>query len=67
MPADKEWILLANYSDKTLMRNYLAFEISNRIGLTYTPRSQYVELFLNGTYQGNYQLQRTSEGRFQQG
>lgn len=56
MPADKEWVLLANYSDKTLMRNYLAFESSKRIGLPYTPRSQFVELFLNDKYVGNYQL-----------
>ena len=56
MPADKDWILLANYSDKTLMRNSLAFEMSRRFGLSYTPRSQYVELFMNGQYSGNYLL-----------
>lgn len=56
MPADKEWILLANYSDKTLMRTSVAFEWSRRLGLGYTPRSQYVELVLNGVYQGNYLL-----------
>lgn len=56
MPSDKDWILLANYSDKTLMRNYLAFEASKRFGLKYTPRSQFVELVVNGQYVGNYLL-----------
>lgn len=56
MPADKEWILLANYDDKSLLRNSLAFETSKLFGMAYTPRSQFVELFFNGAYQGNYQL-----------
>lgn len=56
MPADKEWVLLANYSDKTLIRNYLAFQVSTWAGLPYTPRSTFVELFVNGSYYGNYQL-----------
>ncbi len=56
MPSDKDWVLLANYSDKTLMRNYLAFECSNRFSMAYTPRSQFVELVINGEYVGNYSL-----------
>lgn len=56
MPANKHWVLLANYSDKTLMRNDLAFEISRRMGFVYTPRMQHVDLYVNGQYQGNYQL-----------
>jgi hypothetical protein len=30
MPADKEWALLANYLDKSLMRNDVAYELSER-------------------------------------
>ncbi|GEO06875.1 hypothetical protein AAE02nite_45390 [Adhaeribacter aerolatus] len=56
MPADREWVLLANYSDKTLMRNYVSFELSRRLGLKYTPRARFVEVFLNGNYEGNYLL-----------
>lgn len=56
MPADKEWVLLANYNDKTLLRNYLAFEASKAFEMDYTPRSQFVDVFLNGTHLGNYQL-----------
>lgn len=56
MPKNKHWVLLANYSDKTLMRNELAFEVSRRMGFVYTPRMQYVDVILNGDYLGNYML-----------
>lgn len=56
MPANKHWVLLANYADKTLLRNELAFEISRRMGYTYTPRVKYVDLVLNGKREGNYML-----------
>ena len=56
MPADKSWVLLANFSDKTLMRNHIAFAFSRQFGLAYTPQSRFVEVYLNGRYDGNYLL-----------
>lgn len=56
MPANRHWVLLANYSDKTLIRNAVAFDLSRRVGMEYTPRNVQVELHLNGTYRGVYQL-----------
>ncbi len=57
MPAvEKTWTLINNYGDKTLMRNLLAFDLSKRLGLPYTPAAKSVDLFLNGEYKGNYQL-----------
>lgn len=56
MPASKHWVLLANHADKTLMRNDIAFLFSRLTGMEYTPRTQYVELTLNGVDQGVYQL-----------
>lgn len=56
MPTDKEWVLLANYSDKTLLRNFMAFEMGRRLGISYVPRAQFVEVTLNGDYLGNYLL-----------
>jgi hypothetical protein len=56
MPASRHWVLLANYADKTLMRNDIAFMFSNSVGFEYTVRNHYVELNLNGVYQGVYQL-----------
>lgn len=52
----KKWTLINNYSDKGLMRNFIAFEMSRRIGFPYTPWGQSVDVIMNGEYQGNYQL-----------
>ena len=52
----KKWTLINNYGDKTLMRNQLAFELSRRLGMPYTPFCAYVDVVLNGDYKGCYQL-----------
>lgn len=52
----KKWTLINNYGDKTLMRNQVAFEISRRLGMPYTPFCAYVDVLLNGEYKGCYQL-----------
>ena len=46
LPAESDWVLNGPYADKTLMRNYLAYEFSNRIG-RYASRTRFVEMFLN--------------------
>ncbi len=56
MGKDKDWILLANYCDKTLMRTSVALKLSELLGLPWTPKERFVELMLNGEYMGNYQL-----------
>lgn len=61
MPADKEWALIANYADKSLLRNDAAFELSEELGAAWTPRRKFVEVFLNGQYNGNYLLTETIE------
>lgn len=52
----KKWTLINNYGDKTLMRNIVAFEMSRRLGMPYTPYCQPVDVVLNGEYRGCYQL-----------
>ena len=56
MPSHKRWILLANWKDRTILRNDAAFWLSSHTGLPYTVRGEFVELVLNGEYQGNYYL-----------
>jgi hypothetical protein len=53
---DKTWTLINNYGDKTLMRNILAFEVSRRVGMAYTPFCTPVDVILNGEYEGCYQF-----------
>ena len=54
--SDRRWTLINNYGDKTLMRNILAFEVSRRVEMAYTPFCTPVDVILNGEYQGCYQL-----------
>ena len=56
MGADKEWCLLANYSDRTLMRNILAMKLSEICGFAWTPHMYSVHVYLNDDYQGVYTL-----------
>ena len=52
----KKWTLIPNYGDKSLIRNQLSFDISERFGMAYTPFHQMVHLWVNGEYRGVYQL-----------
>ena len=63
MPADKRWDLLANYLDRTRLRNDLALELGRRLvndGVMgedwWTPKGEYVELVINDVFLGNYYL-----------
>lgn len=56
MSKHKRWCLLANWMDRTLMRNAVSFEIARYTSLDWTPQGQFVELILNGKHLGNYYL-----------
>ena len=55
-PKDKSWVLLANYFDKTMIRNATAFYMGDISHLEYTPHFHFVDVVLNERYQGTYQL-----------
>ena len=59
MPADKEWALISNHADKTLLRNYATFSIASQLQMDYVPKSVFVEVYLNRTYMGVYLLTET--------
>lgn len=52
----KKWILIANAFDNTLLRNTMAFSIAKLLNLAYTPDAQYVDVYANGNFIGNYLL-----------
>ncbi len=56
MPEENDWILYAPYTDKSLMRNMVTFEMSRRMG-EYVTRTQYCELIVNNDYKGIYVLE----------
>ena len=55
LPVENDWILYAPYSDKSLMRNFLIYNLSIEMG-NYAPRTVYCELIVNGDYKGVYVL-----------
>ncbi|MBN1895044.1 CotH kinase family protein [bacterium] len=55
LPRENDWILNAPYNDESLIRNALAYRISNAIG-RYAARTRFCELVLNGDYRGLYIL-----------
>lgn len=56
MPKAKKWVMLANYRDRTLIRNAVAFEIARQTSLKWTPSGRFVDVFLNNKYIGNYYI-----------
>ena len=51
------WVLLANYDDKSLMRNDIAFFMGREMScLDYTPEFWFADFILNGQYEGIYQI-----------
>lgn len=66
-PKDKSWVLLANYMDNACgIRNATAYAIGHLSCLDFTPTTHFVDVFLDGSYNGTYQLcehMKISEGR----
>lgn len=63
MAPHKRWVLLANWKDRTLMRNSVAFGIAKTFkevfpndGIAWNPSGQHVELVYNGVHVGTYYL-----------
>jgi hypothetical protein len=52
----KSWTLLANTYDKSLMRNALTYYLGKFVGLPFCPSARFVDLVMNGTYRGTYQI-----------
>ncbi len=52
---NKDWVLVSNYADKSLLRNAVAHTIASKLdGLEFTSTHFNVNLYLNGEYLGLY-------------
>ena len=54
--AQRNWVLIAQYRDPTLLFNVVAFELGDRFNIPFNHTFDFVELYLNGDYKGNYML-----------
>lgn len=63
----KKWTLIANHTDRSLIRNKLAYSIGSVLdGLVFVPGAYMVDVFVNGEYMGVYQISEqveVNEGR----
>ena len=55
MDAHHEWALHGPYLDKTLIRNYLMYNLSGEV-MEYAPNVRFCEVMINGKYEGVYVL-----------
>lgn len=51
LPSENDWILYAPYSDKSLIRNVLLYDLSNKMN-RYASRTKFCEVVINGEYKG---------------
>lgn len=62
IPKHKRWVLLANWMDRTMLRNAVAFEVAHQTenayadGLGWNPHGYSVEVVMDGRHVGNYYL-----------
>jgi spore coat protein CotH len=61
MPNDKKWLFLAEYADKTMLRNKIAFEMGYISNLDWTPEAKFAEVYINGDYNGTYNITQKVE------
>jgi hypothetical protein len=63
MAEERDWVLLANHRDPTYFMNAVVFDMARYMELPYTNSNRWVELHINGEYQGLYQLtEQVEEG-----
>ncbi len=58
MDSHHEWALHGPYLDKTLLRNYICYNLAGDI-MEYSPNVRFCELILNGEYLGLYLMTET--------
>ncbi len=57
LQAKKDWVLLANHADKSLIRNTVAHKLSEQLnGIEFKLHQYPIDLFINGEYQGVYSI-----------
>lgn len=56
-----KWVLLNNAYDKTHLHNKIVYDFAQAWNMTYSPSCQWVDLYLNGEYNGLYLLSEKNE------
>ncbi|MBR3297689.1 MAG: CotH kinase family protein [Clostridia bacterium] len=57
IPKTKKYAIVASYSDPSFIRNYMTYKAGLMLsGIGYVPKCEFVEVYLNGSYNGIYLL-----------
>ncbi len=58
LEANKHWVIIPCFDDETMSRNYMAYNMAREVfsGIEYTTTAQWIDIFVNGEYQGVYLL-----------
>lgn len=57
IPATKKYAIISSAIDEAFMRNYIAYKSAlSMIGIQYSPKIEFVEVYIDGTYKGIYSL-----------
>ena len=61
MHKNRDWVLLANYSDKSLLRNQVGQRLAKIVGMSWVPETFNVDLYINSKYNGSYDFTEHKE------
>lgn len=61
MPEEKQWILTPNAFDPSLMKNKICYDVARALEMPFTSETEYIDLYINGVYRGNYLLMEKVE------
>lgn len=57
----KKWVLLSNPFDPTLIRNKLIYDLASNLSFVFSPKSYFIDVWLNDVFMGNYQISEKIE------
>lgn len=56
MPKAKKWVMIANFRDRTLIKNALSLEIARQFNYSWQPQGRFADVYLNNKFVGNYYI-----------
>lgn len=62
MEGGKRWVLISNYEDPSFMKNIVAYTLQKQMGCEYAPETQFVNVYVDGQFQGLYLLIERPDG-----
>lgn len=61
MGAETDWVLLANAADSSNLYNRIVYYLAAQTGFEWSPKGEYIDVYLNGEYNGLYLLSEKVE------